>query len=93
MPGVRPRLYLSGVHAMRFVRKGWMRWEPRAKPIRVLVDDHGWLFGRGLGGWMRPPEHSIVKLLPGVHAFDHWRGEQWRNETWKCPEWAWIYGS
>lgn len=75
---------------MRTVRKGWVLYERGADPVRILVDDHGFVFRRG-EGWMRPYDRWILKLLPGTYDYDHWAWEEWWRGTWRQPEWAWIY--
>lgn len=78
---------------MSTVRKGWFRWETGAKPQRVLVDNHGFVFGAGRGGWMLLPERSILHLLPGTYEWDGWPHEGWWGRNWRLPEWAWIHGA
>lgn len=77
---------------MRTVRKGWVRWEANSKPIRVLIDDYGYVFGRYLGGWMRPPEQALLKVLPGIYLFPKWAlRDWWEKRLWRDPTWAWIH--
>lgn len=77
---------------MRTVRKDWMRWERGAKPQRVLANERGFVFGVGRGGWMIPPERSVLNLLPGAYNWHGWPHEGWWGRNWRRPEWAWIYG-
>lgn len=78
---------------MRDLRKGWIKYDGCSRPIHVLVDDLGLVFAAGAGGWSRPSEHAILKLLPGTIPYKHWRSDQWYTGNWKDPSWAWIYGA
>lgn len=78
---------------MSIVRKGWLRCDPSDKPIRVLADERGFIFGAGRGGWMIPAPTWKLNLLPACHEWRGWPHEEWWAKNWRRPEWAWIYGA
>lgn len=78
---------------MRLLRKGWMLGWGR-RPVRVVVDDLGFVFWPGCGGWVRYlPETATIRLLPCPPTT--WRGwyEWWTPNAWRNAAWACIYSA
>lgn len=76
---------------MRYVRKGWL-FGNSLRPIHIIVDGRGFVFGAGMGGWRLPRPHERLKVLPRRIPVALWPHDGWWLKNWRLPEWAWIYG-
>lgn len=66
-----------------------------------LVDDGGWVFVKGHGGWNRSYQKSgwarvvvLPNAVPKGNDYNQltWNWEDWYERNWLCDSWAWIYG-
>ncbi len=59
-----------------------------------IVDDSGFVFAAGEGGWRRPPRFGLRLFPTPIPAYgpEGWDWAEWYEKNWESPSWAWVYG-
>lgn len=68
------------------------------KPVHAIIDEFGYVFFKGCGGWSIQTKYDALIALPNEVKRGNdsicvgWSWDDWWEKNWQCDSWAWVYG-